>query len=117
MKTHSIPFLLALTAALCACGHPPKVTQGAGGPPFDVGERVEEAAEVVEVLQAGSYTYIHYKTVANEARWLASLRTEAEVGEAVQIVRYGSRQDFHSRRLERDFPLLHFGRVIKENEQ
>lgn len=88
-----------------------------GGPPFEVGERAEELAEVTEVLLAGPYTYIRYESASDEERWLATLRTEAEAGEAVQVVRYGSRQDFHSRRLERDFPLLHFGRIIKETEE
>lgn len=107
---------MLLLLALVACGWRDAPTAPVG-PPFTVGERVEEAAEVIAVIQAGSYTYIHYKADTDEARWLATLRTEAEAGEAVQVVRYGSRQDFHSSRLERDFPLLHFGRIVKETEQ
>ena len=111
-------WLPSLVLVLCACSEPTESAgPPSGGPPFEVGERVEEAAEVVEVLQAGSYTYIRYKTAADELRWLATLRTEARAGEAVQVVRYASRQDFRSRRLGRDFPLLHFGRIIKETEK
>lgn len=108
------PLLLALL--LYSGCEAPGGTEPSGGPPFEVGERVEEAAEVLEVLQAGSYTYIRYETEDDETGWLATLRTEATAGEAVQLVRYGSRQGFRSRRLARDFPLLHFGRIIKETE-
>lgn len=82
-----------------------------------MGRRVEERAQVVDVLQAGSYTYVRYETTNAETRWLATLRTEATVGETVRVVRYGSRQNFHSRRLQRDFLILHFGRIIEETEQ
>lgn len=110
-------WLPSLALLLCACSDSTGSAEPPGGPPFEVRERVEETAEVVEVLQAGSYTYIRYKTAADETRWLATLRTEVRAGEATQVIRYASRQDFRSRRLGRDFPLLHFGRIIKETEQ
>ncbi|MFT5686284.1 MAG: hypothetical protein ACI8RZ_007240 [Myxococcota bacterium] len=81
-------------------------------PPFVRQPRQCEPGVVTEVLSAGPYSYVGYNIASDgEVRWLASLALQEApaTGSTAEFVRYGQRQDFHSDRLDRDFPVLFFG--------
>lgn len=102
---------LAAVLFLLACSSAPQ--DEAAGPPFVREGRQCESGAVTEILPAGPYSYIAYTTAEGEPRWLASLALSdtPDLGSTADFVRYGKRQDFHSTRLDRDFPVLFFGHL------
>lgn len=101
--------LLALVACLSLA--PTSAEAEAAGPPFERHDRRCEAGIVTQVLPAGPYAYVGYRTPAGQARWIATLATSdpPQPGESADFVRYGERRGFHSDRLGRDFDRLFFG--------
>jgi hypothetical protein len=66
---------------------------------------------VVETrLAAGSYTY-HAVRDRSGLRWIATTGAGVDVGRPVTVQSWGTRKDFYSRRLDRSFAELEFGRV------
>lgn len=66
--------------------------------------------DVVELLPAGSYQYARLIEPTGASLWVASLRSELELGPA-DVTVFGWREDFVSRRLDRTFDRLAFGLV------
>ncbi|EPX61855.1 hypothetical protein D187_010474 [Cystobacter fuscus DSM 2262] len=66
---------------------------------------------VEERLPAGSYLYLRVRTPDGSRHWVATLSTAASRESAVQVQVFARADDFHSRRLGRDFSPLLFGSV------
>jgi hypothetical protein len=131
-----LPWLAALSgAAVSACADPvpamppqpasaPVVAQAsapAGAPlggmqsPAAGDERF--AGRVQEVLSAGGYTYLRVRS-GDADRWVVTMGTGAETGQDIEVEHFGTRHDFVSRRLDRTFDVLAFGRVrVVEGKQ
>lgn len=66
---------------------------------------------VVETrLAAGSYSY-HAVRDRSGLRWIATTGAGVEAGRPVTVQSWGARKDFYSRRLDRKFDELEFGKV------
>jgi hypothetical protein len=63
--------------------------------------------EVLETMDASSYTYLRVKAAKGEV-WVATAKTKVVVGERVVIPLESEMQNFHSPSLNRDFPLIYF---------
>jgi len=63
---------------------------------------------VLEVLQAGGYTYLRVDAGAEGARWVVVLAQQASVGDEVVIRPYGQLSHFASKRTGRTFDSLLF---------
>lgn len=73
--------------------------------------------EVREVLPAGPYVYLAVVREGGDEAWVTTLkRTAPERGARVRVKSFGSRQDFHSKRLARTFDTLSFGIVYPIDE-
>lgn len=73
--------------------------------------------EVREVLPAGPYVYLAIARADGGEAWVTTLkRTSPESGARVRVKSFGSRQDFHSKRLARSFDRLSFGIVYPIDE-
>ncbi len=65
---------------------------------------------VAERLRAGGYSYV--RVDGDDAqRWVATMGEAPPLLAAVRVKTYGASDDFHSRRLDRDFSRLLFGTV------
>ena len=85
-----------------------------GMPAIDAAQ-IEVLEGVVHELQpAGHYTYVRIGAPGAEGDWAVVMgRLDAEPGEALTLRVDGSKTDFHSRRLDRDFEQLFFARAPK----
>jgi hypothetical protein len=63
--------------------------------------------EVLETIDAASYTYVRLKTDKGEL-WAATGKTTVKVGERVTVPLETEMRDFHSPSLKRSFPLIYF---------
>ncbi|QRK11080.1 hypothetical protein JQX13_14005 [Archangium violaceum] len=66
---------------------------------------------VEERLRAGSYLYLRVRDPAGAQHWVATLSSTASAADAVQVRIFARSEDFHSKRLGRDFSPLLFGTV------
>jgi hypothetical protein len=67
-------------------------------------------------MESGGYTYARLKTRGEEI-WLAATDLRAKPGERLTIGLDMPMRDFHSRTLNRDFPLIYFvSRVARDGE-
>ena len=66
---------------------------------------------VVETMDAGSYTYVRVKSGADDV-WAATGRFKVQVGDRVTVPLEMPMRDFHSKALDRDFPLIYFASAI-----
>lgn len=64
-------------------------------------------AVVQEVLQAGQYTYLKVKEGSDEL-WIAVNAVQAEVGKTYYYKDGMEMKNFHSKELNRDFPMVYF---------
>ncbi|MDC0716470.1 hypothetical protein [Nannocystis bainbridge] len=80
------------------------------GPEFVKGQQTL-AGRIEERLVAGSYVYLAIRGQDGATQWAAVLGAAPAVGSDVALVSVGRRSDFHSPRLQRDFPVLHFAVV------
>ena len=70
---------------------------------------------VEDVQVAGHYTYLRIGKDQGRQRWAVVIgRPTARVGDALRLKVHGSKTDFHSRRLNRDFDEVFFARVLAE---
>lgn len=67
--------------------------------------------EVLEVLRAGSYTYLSIACDDESTRWVVTMKRRFSAGARVEVKNMGTRRDFHSKRLGRTFEELVFGVV------
>jgi hypothetical protein len=73
--------------------------------------------EVREALPAGPYVYLAVTRQDGSEAWVTTLkRTAPEPGARVRVKSFGSRRDFHSKRLGRSFETLSFGIVYPIDE-
>jgi hypothetical protein len=66
---------------------------------------------VEERLSAGSYLYLRVRDAAGAGHWVATLTSTASATDDVDVQIFARAEDFHSRRLGRDFSPLLFGTV------
>ena len=86
---------------------PPMAAQGAA-------ETI--TGEVVETMDASSYTYLRVRS-ANGDVWVATSKTKVAVGEKVVAPLEQAMENFHSASLNRDFPLIYFVTAIRREGQ
>jgi hypothetical protein len=65
------------------------------------------SGEVVETMDASTYTYVRVKTEKGEV-WAATGTTKVAVGDKVVVPLESEMRNFHSPSLKRDFPLIYF---------
>ena len=84
----------------------------ASGPPLDLQapSTPELSGEVVQVLDAGSYTYFRLHSGEQE-RWIVVMGAGPELGARVDVSVMGEREGFYSPRLDREFEFLSFARI------
>lgn len=66
---------------------------------------------VEERLPAGSYLYLRVRDPGGARHWVATLSSTASATDEVQVRVLARSEDFHSKRLGRDFSPLLFGTV------
>jgi hypothetical protein len=69
------------------------------------------SGRVEERLPAGSYLYLRVRDPAGARHWVATLTSTASAADEVQVRIFARSEDFHSKRLDRDFSPLLFGTV------
>ena len=89
---------------------------GAAGSPLASYALPEEgrrafAAEVLERVPAGGYTYLRVREAGGAASWIATMGAGAEPGARVTVRILARAEKFRSRRLQREFAPLSFGFV------
>jgi hypothetical protein len=122
-------FLFAL--AVAGCSKPPAPTAAAAPAPTPappaapaaagVTPAAEQAVEsvagdVVETMDASTYTYLRVKTAKGDI-WVATGKTPVKVGEKVTVALESEMRNFHSPSLNRDFPLIYFVTQIGRDGQ
>ena len=63
--------------------------------------------KVTEVLNSGGYTYVEVDT-GSEKVWAATSTTPVKVGDSIAFTTEMPMTNFHSKSMNRDFPLLYF---------
>jgi hypothetical protein len=103
--------ITVLTFATLACSaQSDAVSSGDGGPdgaaaaPPAVGGH---SGVVVETMNAANYTYVKVDTGAGEI-WAAAPTCEVELGQQLSLPPGMAMENFHSKSLDRDFPLIYF---------
>jgi hypothetical protein len=81
----------------------------AATPPGPNAEQALESVtgEVVETMDAASYTYMRLKTPKGEV-WAATGKTTVKVGDKVVVPLETEMRNFHSPSVNRDFPVIYF---------
>ena len=72
------------------------------------------SGKVAEIMKAGTYTYVLVDTGTNKV-WAASTQFPVKVGDSVSVPRALPMEKFHSKSLNRDFPLIYFADSIAVN--
>ena len=80
-----------------------------GRPSIDPVEPTSLSGRVRSVLRAGHYTYVQLQTTAGPTWVVTPARLQLDEGQTAAFAVFGRREDFHSRRLQRDFDALWFG--------
>jgi hypothetical protein len=109
-------------SAAAPAAQPP--TPGQSPPDNEVAERSATTAAadtisgpVMETMDAGTYTYVRVKSGSNEV-WAATSRFPVKVGDRVTVPLEMPMRDFHSKSLDRDFPVIYFASAIaREGER
>src|SRR5579884_3138461 len=83
-------------------------------PPAQGAETV--TGEVVETMDASTYTYVRVKTSSGDI-WAATSQFPVKVGDRVTVPLESPMQNFHSQSLNRDFPLIYFASSIAKEGQ
>lgn len=121
----SLLISLGLAAGLAACANS---KQPAAAPAADqeqvaahdstqpTGAAPVVTGEVLETMDASSYTYVHVATGDGDI-WAAAPRFQVAVGDRVQVPLEMPMEHFHSDALNRDFDVVYFaGRIAPEGE-
>ncbi len=66
---------------------------------------------VVETMDASNYTYVRVKTESGDV-WAATAQTRLATGDRVTVPLELEQRDFHSKALNRDFPVIYFASHI-----
>jgi len=104
---------LALCVAFVACGSGP-VASNAPVPAAGVQAEAEQGDDVIEVIQAGQYTYVQVER-NGEALWAAAPQFEVAVGDKVDLpADMMPMKNWHSKTLDRTWEVVHFApRITK----
>ena len=103
----------AANQALPAAGTPAPGSSGATTPD---GSSRTITGRVVETMDAASYTYVRVDTGSEEV-WAAASQFPVKVGDRVSVSLEFPMQDFHSKALNRDFPVIYFvSQIGREGE-
>ncbi len=70
--------------------------------------------EVTEVIQGSQYTYLKVKEDMSE-KWVATAKTNANVGDVLYYDEALQMNNFHSKELDRDFDEIYFINQVSEN--
>jgi plastocyanin len=104
--------ILALSAlvglAACSKKDEPAAHGVPGHPGAAAGQQLTNTARVVQVLQAGSYTYIEAMGETGERVWMAGAQLDAKPGDSIQWGRYSTMQGFEAKSLGRKFDRILF---------
>lgn len=91
-----------------AAANPPKAAP-AGMPAIEAAEIDMLEGRVRELESAGHYTYLR---IGDPGDWAVVMgKVDVSLGDAISLRVQGSQDDFHSRRLGRDFERLFFASV------
>ena len=72
------------------------------------------SGKVTETMNAGGYTYVLVDTGTNKT-WAAATQFPVKLGDAVTVADSEAMTDFHSKSLNRDFPVIYFATSITVN--
>jgi hypothetical protein len=135
--TDRSPLLIAACAALtltAGCGKSPDATPGtatlaasqssapatspaSGGAPATAATPAQAISGTVgETMDAANYTYVRLDT-GKEQVWIAASQFPVKVGETLSVVPEMPMENFHSKSLNRDFPLIYFVSNVGRNGQ
>jgi hypothetical protein len=122
-----LPFVIVLSAAGCtkpsapAASASPAAVQAAPAVQASAGAAAAQGVEsvtgeVVETMDASTYTYLRVKTDKGDI-WAATATTPLKVGDRVTVPLESEMRQFHSATLNRDFPLIYFVTQIGKDGQ
>jgi hypothetical protein len=128
----TVPVLVVVTLIMAGCSRQPVPAATAGQPaPGDATAAAIPSAgnatapqgvetvtgEVLETMDASTYTYVRVKTAKGDL-WAATGRTTVVVGEKVTVPLESEMRNFHSPSLNRDFPVIYFvTQIMREGQQ
>lgn len=106
MKKNSLSLFLVLTLCLFpslgrSYGPSQRVSK-----PVTEGENLFKG-KILETMNAGNYTYVKVQG-KNETIWAASSEVSVSVGQEVELIQGMPMKDFHSKTLNRTFPIIYF---------
>ncbi len=114
MKRHILVLLTGLLAATLAAGcknETPQTTQTEKKAEAPATQPAPKAAgwtgKVVETMDAGGYTYVQVDT-GSEKIWAAAPKFNVKVGDPVVVPQGMAMENYHSKTLNRDFPVVYF---------
>ncbi len=95
---------------------PPRTAQAGGAPAtVEAGARTI-TGRVVETMDAASYTYVRVDT-GTEQVWAAASQFPVKIGDRVSVSLEFPLENFHSKALNRDFPVIYFvSQIGREGE-
>lgn len=118
--------IVAIALALAACSPSPAAAPPAPAPapvsaapanaPAAVSTDGTVAGVVAETMNSGGYTYARLATGGAET-WIAGTEFSLAVGDTVTATVDMPMAQFHSRTLNRDFPVIYFVREVARNGQ
>ncbi|MDI1447438.1 hypothetical protein [Polyangium sp. 6x1] len=115
MRRTVLATLMMLAAGLAAGAHAATSAGPAKNPlvAYALGpsSRFGFTGRVAERVSAGSYLYLRVQDAAGTEHWVATLTSTASTAEDVEVQVFARAEDFHSKRLSRDFSPLLFGTV------
>lgn len=120
LKNTMLLLLSASIATVGACSAEPKVqstedSQAASqNPHAEAPQQPTEdvfAGQVVETMDAGTYTYVRVQNGDDEI-WAAATKFDVAVGDDVVVPMEMEMRDFHSDTLNRDFPVIYFASAV-----
>lgn len=99
--------ILALSAlvGLTACS---KKDEPAAAHSSAAAGQLQNTARVIQVLQAGAYTYLEAMGETGERVWMAGAQLDAKPGDSIQWGRYSTMQGFEAKSLGRKFDRILF---------
>lgn len=68
---------------------------------------------VIEAIHQAGFSYIRIKQASGNEEWFAIVSPDIKVGDSIQVTEDVVMQDFHSKALNRTFPKITFGSLVK----
>lgn len=123
-----VPAVVLAVAAQLACGggagkvqEPPAATQAETPTPAAAGSAQGEVetitGQVAESMNSGGYTYVRLQSAGKSDTWIAAPEIAVKVGDRLTAPIEMPMENFHSKTLNRDFPVIYFvSQVAREGE-